>query len=110
MPGCWGPSQVPGWCGEGQTYCPFPPERLQDMMRTQRAINPAGYNEVIVDTATYRAHLPNSLEAFFAQEGGEVGARRAHAHFLHAYNLSASAVPLLRLDLADLEQPFVDIS
>ena len=92
-----------------------------------------GYNEVIVDAAHFADHLPTIVEAIFfmgrdsderCTSGWRVGwttpnlgrsagrrnhceryARAAHAHFLARFGLTATDVPLLRLDLARA-QPF----
>ena len=67
------------------------------------------YNEVIVDTATYAANLPHSLEAVFyladSDSDAVQHARAVHQGFLAEYPDQAG-VPLLRLDMRALNAPF----
>ena len=98
MPGCW--HGTARWCAEGYGQgCPMHPYDLKRMMQVQQAVNAGGYNEVVIDGATYSRHLPASLEAFFLHKGEEAHIRAAHAHFLRAYGIAkgdADYVPLLK--------------
>ena len=55
--------------------------------------------------------LPGAVEAFFYLRGSEMHyiqrARDAHTSFLRQYSLVAETHPLLRLDVDDLERPFL---
>lgn len=79
--------------------------------------------QVIIDTATYEAYLPHSIEAFYfpkdgdcsAPDEGQIGitgqkceefVRLAHAAFLEAYpTLTSEDVPLLQLDRHNWDSP-----
>ena len=65
----------------------------------------SGYNEVIVESAAWRASLPDAVEAFFAVSGGDEDfVRGAHQQFAQRYG--AGKAPLVRLDPQRWDQPF----
>jgi len=77
----------------------------------------SGYNEVIINSAKYNAHLPDVVDAFFVMKGHStttqddadhinVNVQQAHGAFLHLYNKSALEVPLLVFDPFNWDQPF----
>ena len=77
----------------------------------------SGYNEVVVNSAHFNAHLPDSIEGFFYPKGHStattdlgygivVDVRKVHRQFLEAFELSADEVPLLEFDPADWDAPF----
>ena len=72
----------------------------------------SGYNEVIVESASWIASLPQSVEAFFAVAGGsgqdEAFVRQAHQAFARQYG--AGAAPLVRLRPDRWAQPFEDMT
>ena len=129
VPGCWScldesnqpiPSCQPTWCTESQPWqCGWKPSELQGMLMQQEAnligsacvVDGKCYNEVIVDTETFEAHLPHSLEAFFflstSSMSDEAHAREVHSSFLASYAglVTAHAVPLLKLTLSN-DEPF----
>ena len=87
-PGCSQPCKPPpfrlqhwaafeSWAGAGG--CSFPPEQLEDCLRVQP---PAQYNEIVVDAAHLRAHLPHSLLGAFV--GGCVFCSSARAKAAYA--------------------------
>lgn len=110
LPGCW--RNAPNWCTRNTFWeCCYPPQRLEQMLRTQ--LNGASadrYNEVIVDARRYSHRLPNSLEAIMTQTRNDQTIRTAHARFLTENGLTAADVPLVLLRRDDTEAPFVDIS
>ena len=90
-----------------------------------------GYNEVVVESASWIRNLPRSVEAIFLVEcgghqanlqccGGGAGgtgtardcreaqarARALHRQFLEAYGLDEARFPLLKLNPADWHAPF----
>jgi len=69
------------------------------------------YNEIIVEgdgpRSHWKAHLPDTIEAFFQVSGGDFsGIRRHHENFLRAYKLSDTSHPLLTLDVDRWDEPF----
>lgn len=71
------------------------------------------YNEVIIEGAirdsTWLANLPTTVEAFFQVQGEAMGTvERHHAAFVQSFDIRASDVPLLTLDLSDWDRPFRD--
>ena len=72
------------------------------------------YNEVIIDAYKYAWKLPGSVEAFFWLRSHGCGERcihtmrSSHALFIKKFGSAASSVPMLVLDLANAETPFVD--
>ena len=106
----------------GRTCTPgcFPPgERCEDLHRDwfcswgadhlQTALSSPSFtwNELVVDTATVEAHLPQSILAFFHVPGGDVGAAVGYRDgFAGMYGLGADvAPPVVQLDLAQ-DAPF----
>lgn len=77
--------------------------------------NRAGYAEMIVDAKAWRDNLPESVEAlFYPKHTCAIGSpcmettKAAHAALLKAYRLTAKDIPLLTLDVRNLEAPFED--
>ena len=65
----------------------------------------SGYNELIVESATWIENLPRSIEAFFTVAGGdEAFARRAHSDFVQRYG--AEIAPLVQLRPDRWSEPF----
>ena len=115
LPGC-----LSNWCTlERPWQCAWRPEELGTMMEQHLIGNSREadqhYNEVIVDTVTYDAHLPRSLFAIFFLDGSsseaQQHAREVHARYHQAYPyLTDDDMPLLRLTLGNLDQPFERVS
>ena len=69
----------------------------------------SSYNEVILDSKTWGANLPDAVEAVFYPAGCsscELTARDIHCRFLAAYALRASDVPLVRFWMDGHLRPF----
>ena len=64
------------------------------MMRVQERSNARGYNEVIVSSAYWDAHLPEIIEAFVFV-GDSTRAAAAHAAFIEAYPALRPPPPLV---------------
>ena len=65
------------------------------------------YNELVFDAAVWVRELPRTIPAIFFPKGGDPAhARGLRDRFADAFGLVRSAVPLLRLDLTDLDSPF----
>ena len=73
------------------------------MGSSREALTPArdranGYNEIVLDAASWEARMPSTVEAIFYMGAFEAQARELHASFLAAYGLTgaeAERVPLL---------------
>ena len=67
-----------------------------------------GYNEVVVESDAWEAHLPRVVQAFFFVDGGsdEASIRDMHARFLDEYGLTGRDCPLLRMDRGRWDAPF----
>ena len=67
-------------------------------------------NEIVIDANVYNASLPKALDAIFypkAAAADEIArATQAHTKVTAFYGLSASALPLLSLDVYAKETPF----
>ena len=97
-----------GRCGQYRNHgCSYPPQQLGEALYGQLQAIPRRHNEVVVDPLGVEARLPRSISAFFyMSDASEPVGRRMHANFLATYpSLSATDVPLLRLDLA-ASRPF----
>jgi hypothetical protein len=77
------------------------------MLEQQRQWNlpyPNSYNEVVIDAASYTAHLPSVVEAFFytarANKEQRHRVRRARKDFVRIHGQSEEDVPLMRYDSA----------
>jgi len=88
--------------------CSFPPSQLANALqaRQQQPSLHASHNEIVVDTASVLAALPQSIIAFFYQDTSSpeeiASAKAAHELFAATYWLSkehALVPPLLLLDL-----------
>ena len=129
VPGCGNPPEwcdpneglINGWCqcgfawscGQQNTPRPWRPEDLGVMLERHATFGDqykgigtySGYNEVIVESAAWRASLPDAVEAFFAVSGGDEDfVRGAHQQFAQRYG--AGKAPLVRLDPQRWDQPF----
>jgi len=96
-------SQNDGWC-DGL------PHHSAQLANVLGHMQPGNYDEAIVDTASIDAHLPGAVEAIFYVKGSRQSAtqgREVHAKFVRQFDLDAAEYPLLRLDIADLERPFL---
>ena len=79
------------------------PERLLCSVRLMRTVctstqvrdHPNAYNEVLVSTAEWDAHLPDIVEAIFYIED-DSRARQVHRAFHDAYPERAAFTPLLQ--------------
>lgn len=72
--------------------------QLQRLTAHQVAYQRLWYNEVIVDAAWWRDHLPGVVEAVF-------GDRSAHAAFIERFGLDAAIIPFVELDIGDWTGP-----
>lgn len=108
IPGCSGKGVNGGdaWCeGRSTNQCAWAPEQLNHMMELALPkYQTAGghYNEVVMDAFYFKDHLPWSIEAFWydparSKDGGALQ-RAQHSAFLSTFGLTASAVPLLKLE------------
>mmetsp|Transcript_36873 Transcript_36873/g.61063 ORF Transcript_36873/g.61063 Transcript_36873/m.61063 type:complete len:441 (+) Transcript_36873:21-1343(+) len=123
LPGCYRQKNSGAgddWCDFRKTYdlgfCAWHPEWLQGMMRQQlvglvarEGLTACGkpqclYNEVVLDGQAWLAQLPEAVEAFFVPTGAppseERAARDARRAFLSRFHVSASNVPMMRLNVA----------
>jgi len=110
--------RAPTWCAasavKANTWCPWKPNQLRDMMEQQERgflntdcaqNNGCRYNELVLNSSTWVQRLPETVEAFFVVRGSRddsapaITAREAHRKFLSMYNLNATQVPMLELDL-----------
>ena len=128
IPGCFSEHSSPSsWCNHGplradddpNTWtgvwsCPFPPNELREALTVQQRLQSMRIrnNEIIVNAASYMAHLPHTIEVFFTvpssgpKEHRTVrGAREA---LLREYGLGdATGPPLVVMDLqGGGSQPF----
>ena len=96
-------SATDAWCNG----LPHRPSHVGDMLTH---LTGSGYNEVIISTKSIDDLLPEAVEGIFYLKrsiASERRARTAHADFLRRYRLSAATHPLLRLDLDNLDRPFL---
>jgi hypothetical protein len=101
-----------GWRNWG---CAWAPEHLKNMLEQQRILEPhGGYNEVILDAATWKANLPRTIMGVFvhidAQPRDRAYATAVHAAFLRAYGIDGSQTALLEYNATSATAPFRDIS
>lgn len=88
-------------------------------IRTRKPTLPLSFaraTQILLDGATWEENLPWSIEAMFLMKGShldepsslleEVYARRMHRTFIERYNLDASDIPLVQMDLSNPEAPF----
>lgn len=121
LPGC------EDWCEPSRgAYnfggCGWKPTQLKLMIEQQKTIKPdGGYNEIVVDAASWVNALPRTIQAVFlclqrAPEGGnwplnhDPGklwwAKDVHQKFITEYGLSPDDVPLLLFDQNAFDEPF----
>ena len=113
IPGCkqWCDPEK-GWrnCG-----CACQRDELKNMLEQQKAVSPGGgFNEVILDAATWKRNLPHTIMGVFVRAGAvehDVAyARAVHAAFLRHYpSISCAQTPLIEYNMSH-PVPFRDIS
>ena len=101
---CWfGAGRWNDWCetmGRGSPgTCAWHPTTFGEMLRLDRA--DGRYNEIVLDAATWNAHLPESIEAFLV---GDTLSSSTYAEFRRAY--PQSRAPLLRYVPSAARDPF----
>jgi hypothetical protein len=91
----------------GVHQCAWPPANLSSMLHIQEDIQKDIYNELVLDSKTWVANLPHSIEAVFYPKGcsqvTEDRARAAHAALVQHFKIET---PLLILDTSNWETPF----
>ena len=91
----------------GVHQCAWPRTNLSAMLHIQEEVTKGVYNELVLDSATWVANLPHSVEAVFYPKGcskaTEDRARTAHAAFVKHFG---TETPLLVLDVSNWEAPF----
>jgi hypothetical protein len=105
--------------------CSYGPSRLQEMVLARNANNRHGhviraYQEVVLDAATWVAHLPHTIMAFFLEASSRPTRKWAqalqslhgmHAAFLSMYGRTASDVPVVLFDAKHAERaPFRELN
>jgi hypothetical protein len=87
-------------------FCNWPPKtfgvELQRLTEWQAASQRLMYNEIIVDSPHWRAHMPDIIEGIY-------GNRQAHEEFLRAYashGVSTQTHPFLAFDPSNWKSPF----
>ena len=91
---CWfGAGVWNDWCHSrgAEGTCAWHPKDLGEVLRRDR--QNVQYNELVIDTATWNAHLPHSIEAFLIG-GAMANTRKIYADFRQEY--PESRAPLLR--------------
>ena len=114
MPGCRSGFQ----CGQthGSNYCWFPRDQLHTMVEThlrrehtdstgcgQRDCN---YNEVMLSSDFWTAHLPHAVQAIFFpanSTSAETMARRVRTAFIQAFDMRGGRPPLVRYTRGHLD-------
>lgn len=111
---CSPPGKTPGcspgckrWCdpsrGTRNWGCAWAPEHLNMMIAQQKVLEPnGGYNEVIIDAASWVHNLPRTIMAVFVHKGAKdldvVTSKRVHADFLQQYGITDRETPLVEYD------------
>ena len=94
------------WCN-GLPYRPSELQRLLEGFSTKRG---GSYNEAIIDSSSVDESLPAAVDAFFFVDEAEGGdARRALREFKQTFGAAAATLPLVRLDLNNWAEPFVQV-
>ena len=109
----------PEWCFDEWEECSWPAtwarDKLAGMMRQRsnllndeahmaRCGYACHYNEIVIEADAWVDYMPYTIEAvFFTMHEMEEEARRVRAKFLETFGRS---LPLLRLDLQNLVEPF----
>ena len=95
------------WCdparGARNWGCAWDPQHLRYMISQQKVLSPnGGYNEVILDAATWVRNLPRTIMAVFVHKGAAEAdvetSRRVHASFLAEYGVTSDETPLVTYD------------
>jgi hypothetical protein len=90
------------WSEADDKMCGWAPAHfgaeLQRLTAYQTTYHDLWYNEIIIDAAKWRAHLPECVEAVF-------GSRGHHEQFLAAFGLTEETHPFLEIDLHDWDTP-----
>ena len=101
IPGCYPDGQQCQQVGHDWN-CAWPPSMLADAMRAQLQRDGGAsnsHNEIVIDTRSIEAHLPEIVLAFFFESSRERAASARDA-FNTAYGLRGeAAVPLVRVQL-----------
>ena len=91
----------------GVHQCAWPPANLSSMLHIQEGVSKDIYNELVLDSNTWVANLPHSIEAVFYPKGcsqaTEDRARAAHAALVQRYK---TETPLFVLDVSNWQAPF----
>ena len=113
-PGCKEPCDYSkGWRNWG---CSWPRGNLKMMLEQQRIISPeGGFNEVVLDAATWQRNLPRTVMAVFVHANAAAQdfayARSVHAAFLRHYpTVSPAQTAFVEYNASHPAQPFRDIS
>uniref|UniRef100_A0A7S3FB30 Uncharacterized protein n=1 Tax=Haptolina ericina TaxID=156174 RepID=A0A7S3FB30_9EUKA len=93
------------WNEGADKGCVWPPEtfgvELQRLTMSQAKWHQVSYNEIIVDAKSWKAHMPDAVDAIF-------GNRDAHAQFLKAYashGVNERTHPFVTMDPGDWIRP-----
>lgn len=95
------------WCdpnrGTRNWGCSWAPQDLHMMIAQQKVLEPnGGYNEVIVDSASWVRNLPRTIMAVFVHKGAPeadvANSKRVHAAFLREYRITDNETPLVEYD------------
>ena len=95
------------WCnpanGARNWGCAWAPEHLSMMIAQQKVLEPdGGYNEVIIDAASWVRNLPRTIMAVFVHKGAKAEdvatSKRVHADFLKEYHITDKETPLVTYD------------
>lgn len=116
VPGCFDVQGHANWCKDVRLesqdvyQCAFRTHDLDAMLRHHELrVGIVTYNEVVIDPSDWSSE---SVEAFFfvksATGDGEHDARRIHGQFHARY--PGAAVPLIRIELRNLDRPFVRVA
>lgn len=118
IPGCSPPDKQ---CFAGRAYdCSFPPTQLKEALLAQQSRDSYKNrnNEMVLDTRSVVAGMPNSIDGFFylsTKPGGAEYMRGVQRKFAATYGLSAERTPpLMELEFTggaiSGDQPFKQIS
>jgi len=107
-----------GGCGRAQCRpdmwwdCSWPSNELKAFMTSheQHGLGRSrNYNEVVVTSKDWNDNLPEMIDAivFGSDYGAKGAAQMVHRRFLKRFGGSVSHVPLLKMQLGNLDVPFV---
>lgn len=130
VPGCYQAVRDgggPSWCSAndiGGGTCAYRPTDTKSMLDAQRVSpmsgTPAGYNEIIIDRASWTRMQPNSIEGVWflsfpdcdredTSMMCESTARRVRDQFIDDFHLDPHTFPLLKLDPWNWDKPFSEV-